>query len=213
LTLRALRTQALGNGRLRFGIGASGGHRRGTPDDPRLARARTPGQTTWFRYAARAYSDGQASRTVAFADYHGGQWFVQAEAIRSVATVRLGAGHERIGRRGWELQASRVLSGEDRTAEGVRPANLKVPGIGLPVAVELGVRVAEVRVDREAFALGFADPATSGDRLRSAGVSMALWFPRQWRLQVDYEHSRIRSPAGARDTGEKVLMARAIVVF
>jgi phosphate-selective porin OprO/OprP len=213
LTLRALRTQALGNGRLRFGIGASGGHRRGTPDDPRLARARTPGQTTWFRYAARAYSDGQASRTVAFADYHGGPWFVQAEAIRSVETVRLGAGYERIGRRGWELQASRVLSGEDRTAEGVRPANLKVPGIGLPVAVELGVRVAEVRVDREAFALGFADPATSGDRLRSAGVSMALWFPRQWRLQVDYEHSRIRRQAGARDTGEKVLMARAIVVF
>lgn len=211
--LRALRTQPLGSGRLRFGIGASSGSRRGAPDDPRLARGRTPGRDTWFRYVGSAYSDGQARRAVAFADYHGGPWFIQAEAIRSTETVRMDASRERIGRNGWELQASRVLTGEDRKSDGVQPGNLHVPGLGLPVAIEVGARVAGMRVDGEAFELGFANPAISGDRLRSAGVSVAFWFPQKWRLQVDYEHSRIRDATRARRTEEKMLMARATVAF
>ena len=211
-TLRALRKQPLGSGHLRLAIGASGGNREGEPGDARLARGRTPGLETWFRYVGQAYSDGGTSRAIASADWQRGPWYVQAEAIRSVETVRLADSRERIGRRGWELQASHVLTGEDRAVDGVKPANLRLPGLDLPMAVEVGARIAEVRVDDEAFDLGFADPATSGERLRSAGVSVALWFPKQWRLQVDYEHSRI----GLREAGdltEKALMARAIIAF
>jgi phosphate-selective porin OprO and OprP len=211
-TLRAQRRQPLGSGRLRLAIGASGGNRQGEPGDARLARGRTPGLETWFRYVGEAYSDGETSRAIASVDWQQGPWYLQAEAIRSTETVRLADSRGRIGRRGWELQASRVLTGEDRAVDGVKPANLRLPGLDLPVAVEIGVRVAGVRVDDEAFAQGFANPSTSGGRLRSAGVSMALWFPKQWRLQVDYEHSRI----GLREAGdltEKVLMTRAILAF
>ena len=211
--LRALRSQPLGRGRLRFGAGASGGQRRGTQDAPRLARGRTPGRATWFSYAGGAYSDGQARRVVVFADYHGGPWFIQAEAIRSTETVHREARRGRIGRDAWELQASRVLTGEERGADGVQPGNLRVPGLALPVAIEIGARVAGARVDRDAFELGFADPATSGDRLRSAGVSLAFWFPRKWRLQVDYERSRIHGPVRERGTGETILMARTVMAF
>jgi phosphate-selective porin OprO/OprP len=211
-TLRAQRKQPLGSGHLRLGIGASGGSREGEPGDARLARGRTPGLETWFRYMGQAYSDGGTSRAIVSVDWQQGPWYVQAEAIRSVETVRLADSRERIGRRGWELQASHVLTGEDRAVDGVKPANLRLPGLDLPMAVEVGARVADVHVDDEAFDLGFADPATSGERLRSAGGSMALWFPKQWRLQVDYEHSRI-ALRGAADLTEKVLMTRVIIAF
>ncbi|HVI59990.1 MAG TPA: porin [Luteimonas sp.] len=211
-TLHALRTQRLGNGRLRLGVGASGGQREGAPGDARLARGRTPGLETWFRYASDAYSDGTTGRTVVSADWQQGPWYVQAEAIRSTETVRLANRRARVARRGWELQASRVLTGEDRGIDGVKPANLRLPGLDLPVAVEVGARVAGVRVDEDAFEQGLADPEASGDRLRSAGVSLALWFPKQWRVQVDYEHSRIGYRAGAEAT-ERVLLARAILAF
>ncbi len=211
-TLHVQRTQRLGDGRLRLGAGASGGRRAGGPGDPRLARGRTPGLETWFRYVGDAYSDGSTGRAIVSADWQQGPWYVQAEAIRSTETVRVDDRRGRIARRGWELQASRVLTGEERGVDAVKPANLRLPGLDLPVAIEVGARVAGVRVDGEAFDQGFADPAASGDRLRSAGVSLALWFPKQWRLQVDYEHSRIGYRTGA-ETTERVLMTRAILAF
>lgn len=211
-TLRLQRKQRVGEGRLRLGIGASGGHREGEPGRPRLGRGRTPGLESWFRYVGQAYSDGTARRAIVSADWQQGPWYVQAEAIRSTETVRVADSRGRSGRGGWELQASRVLTGEDRGIDSVKPANLRVPGLDLPVAVELGARVAGVRVDDDAFERGFADPVASGDRLRSAGVSLALWFPKQWRLQVDYERSRIGYRGGA-DATERVLLARAIIAF
>ena len=212
-TARVLRSQPLDYGTLRFGVAGSGGERHGEVGDARLSRQRTAGRATWFRYAAPAYSDGGTGRVTAFADYHGGPWFAQAEAIRSSETVRLETTRAELVHRGWELQASRVLTGEDRGENGVTPGNLRVPGLDIPVAVELGLRVGEVRMDDDAFRLGLADPAGSGEDLRAAGVSLGLWFPRQWRLLIDYEYSRVRLPDDSADLRERTLMARAVIVF
>jgi len=212
-TARVLRTQPVVSGTLRFGVAGSGGERHGEIGDARLSRQRTAGRATWFRYVAPAHSDGDTDRVTAFADYHGGRWFAQAEAIRSRETVRSGTVRAELAHRGWELQASRVLTGEDRGERGVTPGNLRVPGLDIPVAVELGLRVGEVRMDDDAFRLGLADPAGNGERLRAAGVSLGLWFPRQWRVLVDYEHSRVRRPGEATDIHEKALMARVAIAF
>lgn len=133
--------------------------------------------------------------------------------MRSRETVRLGTTRAELAHRGWELQASRVLTGEDRGERGVTPGNLRVSALDIPVAVELGVHVGEVRIDDDAFRLGFADPLGNGERLRVAGVSIGLWLPRQWRLLVDYEDSRIRRLGAAADAREKVLMARAVIAL
>lgn len=210
-TLRTLRTQALRIGTLRFGVAASGGNREGDAADPRLARYRTPGRSTWFRYGGGAFADGRSGRIGAFADYHGGPWHAQLEAMQSSETVRTAALRERFDHRGWELPAGRVLTGEDRTARGVTPGNLRVPGLDLPVAVELTARVGQLRIDRDAFD-GFADPTRSGERLDTWGVALGLWFPKQWRLTLDYERSDIRTPA-AGTLREEVLMARAAIAF
>lgn len=212
-TVRALRTRPLASGVLRFGLGASAGERHGEAGDPRLSRQRTAGRATWFRHAGEARSDGDTDRVIAFADYHGGPWFAQAEAIRARETVRLGPARAELAQLGWELQASRVLTGEARADSGVTPGNLRLPGLDLPVAIEVGARLGQVRIDSDAFRLGLADPAGNGERLRVAGVSVGLWFPRQWRLLVDYEDSRVRRPGDLADLREKVLMARAVIAF
>lgn len=210
---RVLRRQPFASGTLRFGLSASGGEREGEPGDARLSRQRTAGRATWFRYASDAFSDGDTGRIVAFADYHGGPWFVQAEAVRSSESVRMGATGAMLAHHGWELRASRVLTGEDRGERGVLPGNAQIPGLGLPVAVELGMRIGEVHIDEDAFRSGLADPAASGERLRVAGISMGFWFPGKWRLIVEYDDSRVRHPGAFSDTRERVLMARTVIAF
>lgn len=210
-TLRALRTQVLPTGTLRFGVAASGGDRDGDAADPRLARYRTPGRSTWFRYGSGAVADGRTGRIGVFADYHGGPWHAQFEAMQSSETARLAALRERFDHRGWELQAGRVLTGEDRTERGVVPGNARIPGLDLPVAVELTARAGQLRIDGDAFD-GFADPVRSGERLDTYGVALGLWFPKQWRLTLDYERSHIRTPA-AGTLREEALMARMAIAF
>ena len=211
-TVRALRTQPIAAGTLRFGAGTSGGRRHGEVGEAELARYRTSGLATWFRYAGDAFSDGDTGRINAFADYHGGPWFAQAEAIRSSETVRLDATRARLSHSGWALRASRVLTGEDRELSGVKPGNQQLPLLGVPVAVELAVHLGAVRIDDDAFRLGLA-PATSGESMRVAGVSLGLWFPRQWRLTFDYEHTRIDRPGTGVDLHEKVLLTRVALAF
>ena len=47
----------------------------------------------------------------------------------------------------------------------------------------------------------------------SAGVSVSLWFPKQWRLTLDYEHGTVEGRAPATDRRERALMARAAIAF
>ena len=212
-TLRALRLQTGPAANWRIGVGASGGRRQGEPDAARLARYRTPGRSTWFRYAGNAYSDGDSGRIAAFADYYGGPWFAQAEAIRASETVRRGATRARLSHRGWELQAGRVLTGENRTFEGVVPANVRLPALDVPVAIELSAHAGELRIDPDAFTLGLADGSSSGERLRQAGVALGFWFPQQWRLTVGVEHATIRLPNAGPDLRERVVLARLAMAF
>lgn len=216
VTLRALRNQPVGAGKLRLGVALSHGKRAGEPGDARLARYRTSGRSTWFRYVGGAFSDGDAQRFVAFADYHGGPWFAQAEVGQSGETVRfdglVDSTTAELRHRGWEVQGSRVLTGEERKPGGVTPGNLRLPVVDLPVAVELGAHVGQVRIDGAAFDRGLAPTDGNGERLRVAGVSLGLWFPKQWRLTVNYEDSRI-DIAGGGNVREKVWLGRVGISF
>ncbi|WP_407353016.1 porin [Luteimonas sp. R10] len=209
--LRLVATTAVGGARLRYGGGLSGGHREGAVGDARLGQYRTSGRAVWFRPAADAYADGDTARSVLFADAYDGAWHGQVEWARSEATVRADAASKTLAHRGWEVQLGRVLTGEDRDFARVVPARLTIPGAGIPVAIELTGRYGEMRIDPDAFPI-FADPADSGSRLRVRGLSLGLWFPKEWRLTFDYEDSRVDLAADGR-LHERVLLTRAAITF
>ena len=52
---------------------------------------------------------------------------------------------------------------------------------------------------------------TAVKRMRAAGVALSLWFPRQWLLVIDYEHSRVRLLASGPNIDASVPIARMIV--
>jgi phosphate-selective porin OprO/OprP len=210
---RLAHERKVGEGTLRLGVGASGGDRTGAVGEARLARYRTPGRATWFRYVGSAFADGATGRAIASIDYQHGPWFAQAEAIESRERVRAAGQAAAVAHRAWEVVGSRVLTGEKRTDRGVTPGNWKIPGLDVPVAVELGAHIGHAQVDQDAFRLGLASAATSGRAFDSAGVALSFWFPKQWRLTVDYEHGTVHGAGTTPDHREQALMARLAIAF
>ncbi len=209
---RVVRTIPVGDGALRLGLGASGGNRDGEPGTARLARYRSTGRSTWFRYRGDAYADGATGRVVAFADYYSGPVYAQLEAARSSETVRLGAERTRLAHLGWEAQAGYVLTGDARTYRGVKPGNFVAPGLALPVAVELTGRVGRIGIDTDAFD-AVSDPLTNGRRAEVAGLALGLWFPNKWRLTTEFGVTRVTNAAtGERDT-ERAVITALILAF
>ena len=210
---RVVHSRTAGGGKLRLAAGASAGEREGAPGDARLARYRTPGRATWFRYVGDAHADGSTGRAILSADYQRGPLFLQAEAVESRADVRAGATSASLSHHAWEVVGAYTLTGEDRTERGVTPGNWKLPGLELPVAVEVGGHFGHARVDADAFRLGLASTANSGEAYQSAGVSVSFWFPKQWRLTLDYEQGTLDGFGGAADRKERALLARVAVGF
>lgn len=201
---RVTRTADVAGGELGFGLGVGGGQRDGETGNARLARYRTQGQATWFRYRGDAYADGSAGRVVAYADYYGGPRYAQLELARTRETVRLGAVRDAVDHRGWELQAGYVLTGDDRTFRGVKPGNFVLPGLELPLAVELTGRVGRVDIDDDAFD-AVSDPAGNGRNAELAALSLGLWFPKQWRITAEYGVTRVEDAASGDHDSEGVL--------
>ena len=210
--VRVVRTFPLDKAAFRLGLGVSGGTREGDPDYARLARYRTPGRSTWFRYRSAAYADGSTGRVTGFADYYGGPLYAQAEMVQSRETVRLGTDRESVAHRGWEVQAGYVLTGEDRTYGGVDPASFVVPGLDQPVAVELTGRVGRINIDDDAFE-AVSDPLSNGRRADPAGLTLGLWFDNKWRITSEYSVVRVANAATGSNDTERALTVALVMVF
>ncbi len=210
---RVVRTFPLDKkGAFRLGLGVSGGNREGDADYARLARYRTPGRSTWFRYRSGAYADGSTGRITGFADYYGGPLYGQAEVVQSRETVRLGTDRVSVAHRGWEVQAGYVLTGEDRTYGGVDPGNFVVPGLDTPVAVELTGRVGRITIDNDAFE-AVSDPLSNGRRADLAGLALGLWFDNKWRVTSEFSVVRVANAASGDNDTERALTVALVMVF
>ncbi len=210
---RVVRTTPLAGGSLRAGLAASVGEREGEVSAPGLARYRTPGRASWFRYRSDVVADGRTSHVAAFSDYYHGPGFVQAEWIQASETARGSTVSRHLSHRGWEVQAGYVLTGEKRGFGGVTPAHWEIPGIQLPVAVELAGHVGRIDVDRDAFAAGLANPLTSGQSAQVRGAAVSFWFPKRWRVLVGYDDTRIDIAGPASDLREKLTTVVGVMTF
>ncbi|MBI3853255.1 MAG: porin [Verrucomicrobia bacterium] len=185
---------------LGFGIAGTYGNDEGTPSN-----FNTVGQQAFYRWRTGVANDGTTWRIVPQAYYFYGPFGLLGEYAISSQKVRSGTTLGTIQNQAWEVTASYVLTGEDATFRGVKPAKSvsfgEKRGWG---AWQLVARVTELDIDDDAFPT-FANPATSASRARSYGGGINWYLNQQVRISADYNWTAL-SGAALRD--EHALITR-----
>ncbi|PWT75968.1 MAG: porin [Proteobacteria bacterium] len=170
----------------------------------------TPAQLTFFNYRntgpSATFSSGERIRWSPQGYWYYGPFGLLAEYIieqqdvsRNVsATVHR---KNQLTNSAWEVQLTYLLTGEDESFDGVKPARpfrLGAPGWG---AFELAARYSELSIDDGAFSGGaasYADKTVSAGAARewSAGLNWYL----NWNVKLQLDYSRTRFDGGGGGT-------------
>lgn len=168
---------------------------------------RTPANIPFFQFNRGVLADGSRSRWSPEVLYFVGSFGFAAQYFRMDQLLRpaaMGAGaqfHIEVPFEGYYIQASYLLTGEQRTGYGQaidpkRPFDPHLKTFG-PGAWELVGRVSRLRVGDVVFEPGaarLADPAT----VSNSATEMTLgfnWYLNKWvRTQFNYEHAWFGRP-------------------
>ncbi|HEU5070220.1 MAG TPA: porin [Verrucomicrobiae bacterium] len=178
---------------LGLGIAGTYGDSEGTPSG-----YRTVGQQTFFRWNSGTVNDGTVWRVAPQLYYYNGPFGLLAEYVVSSQELRNGAVSDSIENTAWQVTASYVLTGEESTFRGVKPA--RPVGFGDKKgwgAWQVVARATELDVDNGAFPT-FASAATSPSRARSYGGGINWYLNPQVRFSADYNWTEF-SGASLRD--------------
>ncbi|MDE2448035.1 MAG: porin [Gammaproteobacteria bacterium] len=219
---------------LGFGLAGTYVHATGSPSNTLLAAYKTSGKQTFFSYRGNTaetqpqpaldngtYASGERLRVAPQLHYYLGPIGLLGEytRVRQGVTRVNGVGTRSglLTNSAWQAQLSCLVTGEQESFGSVTP---KVPfRIGGPGwgALELVARVQQLTVDPEAFAGGsnsFANPASSVQRARAAGVGVNWYLNRDFKWALDYELTRFKGGAlGSDRPDEKALFTRFQIVF
>ncbi len=200
-----------------------------TNQNATLPRLRTPGQNVFFSYVADdptkgvvgAVADGEHSRYVPQAYFYHGPTGVLAEYAVSEQKVRRGANQRRIKNDAYSVTASYVLTGEDASYRGVKPAHpFSIGGNGWG-ALEVVGRYGSLDVDNDVFAglatEQLANPATSATKANSYGLGVNWILTANAKISADYNHTDFDGGATAAFNGdrrdEKALFTRLTIQY
>jgi phosphate-selective porin OprO/OprP len=178
---------------------------------------RTAGRSTFFSYKSSVVASGTQSRLAPQLYYYSGPFSLMGEQISSRVDLRNGTTRGKVSNRAWFVQASYVLTGEKASySQNVSPRTPLDPRAGGWGALELAARYAHVRVDPDAFRLGFADPTAAASRANALGIGLNWYLNQAVKLQLNYERTNfnrgITFGSAVRDH-EDVFLSRFQVVF
>lgn len=212
---------------LGLGIAVTSGSQVGNATATELSAGyKTPGQQTFFKYAATAIADGRRVRWAPQAHYYYGPLGVLAEYVRESQDVNVGshAGtqHTTLKHDAWQIAASYLLTGEEASFKGVKPRQaFGKDGWG---AWELALRFAGINLDDKVYNYNgtlavFADPRYSAKSARSYTAGVNWYLNPEVKLVLDYENTRFIGGGGGttavplnRDD-EQAVLARFQVAF
>ncbi len=206
---------------LGFGVAATLGISQGKPSSPGLPAYKTPGNLTFFTYLAPSsptaantvVADGRRERISPQLYYYFDRFGLMGEWVRTSQAVQIGAAEETIDNTSWQVSATCFLTRDRATYKRVVPRKDLEPSGGAG-AVEIGLRVASLKVDPAAFPI-FADPAVSAREAtqRTAGVNWYL--NRNIKTMLNYAWTAFKggASAGGDRPDEKVIEARFQFVF
>lgn len=204
---------------LGIGLAATYGHENGTPSSPGLLPMRSDGQLVFFtwRNDPKALSvtvaAGERWRVTPQLYWYVGPIALLAEYVWSSTAVVDGDARARVNNQAWNIELSGMITGEHPTYEGMsprRPFSVKRRQLG---ALEVGVRVDELRVDPAVFPR-FADPATSARRAFSWTLQLNWYLTMNVRFALMYTRTSFDGGAAAGDRPtEDALLGRLQMSF
>lgn len=205
---------------LGIGIAASRGKEIGAPTATGLGGYRSPGQQVFFSFrsngqaAGTTVADGGHERISPQGFFYRRALGILAEHVTSTQEVRRDTASARLTSTAWQVAGSYVLTGEDASFSGVRPAKSFDPARGGYGAVEVTARVSALDADDDAFPF-FADPERSASAAREWAVGVNWYLNRNVKLTVDYGRTRFDGGAleGADRETEAGILTRMQVAF
>lgn len=196
---------------LGIGISASVGHHHGA-----LPNFKTVGQQTFFKYSTSVISDGRHTRVSPQAYYFCGSLGLLAEYVVSGEPVAVGAGHQYLSNKGWELAGSIALTGEKNSYSGIEPSHPFELAKGLQHmgAWEITFRRSRLDLDGHAFPQ-YANPASSAEGAIESSVGLSWYINRHTKLVTDYEYTTFHMATEniPRLVPERVTMTRIQLAF
>lgn len=183
---------------LGLGVAATFGEKSGGAP----ANYQTVNQQTFFRFNSGVLNNGAHWRLGPQAYWYAGPFGLLVEHTVSSQELVAGAVNQDIRNSAWQVAASWVLTGENASYRGVRPAKNFDPGNGGWGAFELAARYGELDIDAAAFPL-FANPAVSATKARSAGIGLNWYLNRNVKVVLNYNWTGFDGPVAAPDIASK----------
>lgn len=182
---------------LGFGIAGSDGLQNKTGS--LTSGYKSDGQQTFFTYRSTVVPEGVDWRVAPQANYYVGSFSAQAEYTLSAVTALAGTTKTELRNSAWQLELGYILTGEKASYNGYTPKNNFNWEQGTWGAWEIGARVAQLKIDDDAFPI-FADPAASANEATSYGVSVNWFLSKAIRVSFDLVDTRFDRAPGAKTT-------------
>lgn len=203
---------------LGFGLAASTGSKEGAAPDSNTdfkPQYRTPGQNRFFKYDDTVAASGDHTRISPQGYFYRNSFGLLAEYIESEQTLSEGAVEADITNKAWQVATSYVLTGESASYTGVLPASPVAAGGGGWGAFEVAVRYGELKVDNDAFDLGFASLSSQAREARAWTVGANWYLTANAKLVLNYSQTEFDGGAagGADRDDEKAIFTRAQIAF
>jgi len=216
-----------------LGVGFAGsfGDERSTSS---LSKYVSAGQSTWFSYGSGVTAAGPRYRYSPQGYYYAGPFGLLADYVDDTERLVLytpesyttGKGkskethkytaedYETFANHAWQVQAGFMLTGEDESYYGVKPARNFNPAEGGWGAWEIKGRVGGLGVDDDLFKDKFANDTTSAETATEYGGGFN-WYPNR-NVKFDFEYLWTAFYKGATHgdrPGEGAFLTQAQVVF
>jgi phosphate-selective porin OprO and OprP len=176
--------------KLHFGLGGTMGKR----SKIALPSYRSPGRQRVFAYNGDSEHYGYQDQWVPQAYWHFGSVGISGEYARENLEVRnkKHLEYQKLTQEAWFVQFQWVLTGEESSVQGIRPA--KPLGSGGLGAWEIAVRAQGFKADKDAFS-HFASDKNSVEGFESLGLALNWFGTRHINFSVQYDYTKFNGQA------------------
>lgn len=162
----------------------------GQPRGHSLNKLTSAGQQAFLTYNPNVTAFGDAYRITAGAYWYWGPFGLLTEYV--ISSQRLADGTRtrtvRQDNTAWQVQASYVLTGEQNSFFGIKPARNFDPFAGIWGAFQIAARWGELDVDDDTFKFNgvFANPSTSASKATEWALGLNWYLNPNIKLMADY---------------------------